>query len=76
MDRALMEGVTLLDQSIESDTGYPHWLTHGKDALGAFKAVEDWNYAREALEKARKTDTEPTPGKGWRLVRDGDSSEG
>ncbi|MFW7414761.1 hypothetical protein [Demequina sp. SO4-18] len=70
MDRALMEGQTLLDQSIEPDTGFPSWMTHGKDALGAFKAVPDMNYARGELERARKSETDPTPGKGWRLDYD------
>lgn len=67
-----MEGVTLLDQSIEPDTGYPSWMTHGKDALGAFEAKPTMNYAREALEKARGAEKKPPAGQGWRLVHQGE----
>jgi len=69
MDRALMEGMTLLDQSIEPDTGFPTWLTHGEDAMGAFKAVRGMNYARGELERARKDEKDPPAGREWRLER-------
>lgn len=68
-DRALMEGLTFLEQSIEPDTGYPSWLTHGRDALGAFEAKPGMNYAREAIEKARKSEKDAPAGREWRLER-------
>lgn len=62
-----MEGLTLLEQSIERETGYPSWMTHGKDAIGAFEAKPTMNFALEALEKARSSEREHQPGRGWRL---------
>lgn len=64
-----MEGQTLLDQSIEPDTGYPSWLTHGKDAMGAFTAKPGMNYAREQLVQARRSETDPPAGREWRVER-------
>lgn len=70
-----MEAEYLLSESIEPDTGYPGWMTHGKDALGAFEAEATMNYAREVLEKARNGEKKPPAGRGWRLKYIGGAGE-
>lgn len=68
LDRGLMEGLTELEASID-ETGWPSWLTHGSDALGAFTAKPGMNYARDTLAKARASEKEPPAGREWTLER-------
>lgn len=50
-----------------TSTGYPDWMTTGRDAAGAFTVETYIDYAQEQLDRARTSEKKPPPGTQYRV---------